>query len=306
MNPISIIKYFLFTVCFVFIVYYSCQWFPYDDPPSVTKSMQAPKNANDTVTQFQIDLQKPLATLLIKESIAFSLILSENDLLSFYIQSSNVDISDASKQLLNTCLNQVKRCYQLLSGNQSLEDEIRNHLFETKDIPVNDSSVSVVDPGKISLQIFNEKKHVTEHVPFHSYVFSTGKPADWHNFLIFYTKVRQMSLAPVSIPVEPPVISAHQTAQKLVSIFQQTNYFHELDKFLQQYGFRNSPDLRGWIFTAIYFDYLRRSYENGYINMVLRDFLFDIEDEKEMILDFPEITPLKNYLILLQRYKLIK
>ena len=163
---------------------------------------------------------------------------------------------------------------------------------------INESQVCFIDPG-IKIQKIQKEWPLIENV-IKKYSYASN---DWHNFIVFYMKMRLSHLNQTE-PAEPPDIQQHPVAKRLVNIFRQKDSFQGIDEYLQENGFRKNPESRGWIFTTIYFDYVRQAYNNGYINMALREFLEGIS--REMHTEIPEIAAQKNYLILLQRYKLIK
>ena len=258
-------------------------------------------------TSCMSDLQERVATLFIRESIAAAILISEMDLISYYIQKTDVNISEPTREILKNCLAHLKSCQLHLKAiNMDKIQQLKKTAFAKRCVSINSSQVCLVDPVEIFQWICTEKQQLYNQYLKKTYVHQSVELSDWHNFLIYYTHLRLAHLMNQPISIEPPVISAHPIARQLIEIFKQKYYFQDLDIFLQHNGFRNLPQIRGWIFTAIYFDYVSMAYVNGYINMALRDFLMDIENEPLMINAFPEITPLKNYLILLQRYKLIK
>jgi len=270
-------------------------------------NIEPEKPISESTKSLHTDLTKSIATLMIIESISASLLLSEMDLLSFYSQSTDLAMSDQSRIQLKECLNHLQLCQQLLSSMNVSDQKLEKTAFERICVSINDSLVCFVDPLQKIQWLNIEKKRLKQSSIFNEiYTTKKGKLADWHNFLIFYQHVRLSQLLNRPVTPQPPIINDHTLAQMMIDIFQQQQYFQDLDKFLQQYGFRKRPNERGWIYTTIYFDYVCKAYENGYINMALREFILDIESEPKTIKAFPNITPLKNYLILLQRYKLIK
>jgi len=261
----------------------------------------------ESIKSLHSDLSEAIATLMITESITASLLLSEMDLLSLYVQSTELALSVQSRIQLKECLNHLQLCQQLLSSKNISDSKLKKTAFKKICVSINDSLVCFVDPLQ-KIQWLNLEKKRFKNDPIFNEIYTTqkGKLADWHNFLIFYQRVRLSQLLNQPVTFQPPIIKDHMLAHMMIDVFQQQQYFQDLDKFLQQYGFRKTPKERGWIYTTIYFDYVCKAYENGYINMALREFILDIESEPTIINAFPNITPLKNYLILLQRYKLIK
>jgi len=299
---------------FIFIVGGMYSIYKYLFLTNFIQTMEDPENKktvnqiSEPINTLQTDLDESIATLMITESITESLLLTEIDLLSFYIQST--DLTDQSLTQLKEYLNHLQLCMQLL---KSINDpvlskhNIKKTAFEKTCISINDSLVCFVDPVQ-EVQWLNIEKNRLKQNPKYNKIYTTqnGKPADWNNFLIFYQHLRLSQILNQTVSLQPPIIKDHMLAHMMIDIFQQQQYFQELDRFLQHYGFRKTPKMRGWIYTTIYFDYVCKAYENGYINMALREFIIDIESEPRIISTFPNITPLKNYLILLQRYKLIK
>jgi len=284
-----------------------CGYFLYQ---SIFKPQIKPSTEQFTTsikTTCMSDIQERIATLFIRESIAAAILISEMDLISFYIQKTDIDISDSSRKILKSCLTHLKSCQMhLKANNMNNIQQLKKTAFAKKCVSINSSQVCLVDPVETFQWICTEKQQLYNQYLKKAYVHQIDELSDWHNFLIFYTHLRLAHLMNQPVSIEPPVIYAHPVARQLIEIFKQKYYFQDLDIFLQHNGFRNMPQNRGWIFTAIYFDYVYKAYVHGYINMALRDFLMDIENEPRMINAFPEITPLKNYLILLQRYKLTK
>jgi len=265
---------------------------------------------NKNALQLQRDLQKPVANFLIQYSIANALTMAEKDLISFYIKSQQFDISNEYRLILKPFLSRLKIYFRQLSTIDK-PMTIENHT-ELKQIcfPINESNVCFAESGRLIQQLFNQKETVLNKLKNPHYLSQDNETTDkqkakidWHNFLLYYQHV-QISRILNRTPGSAPNITVHPLGKKLVAIYQKSSCFKEIDRYIQQFGFRKNPKYRGRIFTAIYFDYVCKAYQNGYINMALREFLMDINGQ--MAREYPEITFLKNSLILLQRYKLIK
>jgi len=259
-----------------------------------------------TKGSIHLDLPEDIATLLIHNSIVSALLVAEIDLISYYIQLTELDISESDRQTLSKCLTHLQLCRNLLKNmNVETFQQLNQTAFNRTCITINKSPVCFVDPINTIHMIQTKKEGLRNERLTIQYLSQDDARVDWHNFLIYYKQLRVSRLLDQPVSIKPPVISSHQMARELIGIFKQDQYFQDLDIYLQHNGFRTSPAIRGWIFTVIYFDYVCQAYANGYINMALYDFLMDIEHETKMVKLFPEIIPLKNNLILLHRYKLI-
>ena len=300
-------KQFLLNLIIIFVLTGCCYFFYQSLFHSQTKpSKEQLPVVSKEVSSYMTDIQETIAKLFICESIVAALLISELDLISYYIQNTDLNISNSSRKTLQNCLTHLKLCQMhLKTKNVKKNKTLEQTAFGKQFVSINNSQIYFVDPGKNIQWICTEINQLKNKYTKEAYVAQKDALAEWHNFLIFYTHIRIARLLEQPVSIEPPVISTHPIARQLIEILKQKNYFQGLDIFLQQNGFRNDPNIRGWIFTAIYFDYLHMAYVNGYINMALREFLMVIEDEGLMKEAFPEITPLKNYLILLQRYKII-
>jgi len=250
-------------------------------------------------TSHLLDIPETIGRALIQISIAENVMQAEHDLVSHYLGADEVDISDQSRH-------QLKKLKKTLS--QFKDKSILTRSVLKKDVPptncltINESSVCFMNPGHLIHKCQQKWPELSKTIQQYAYKADNTVETEWHNFIVFYMRMRLNHIQNKG-SISPPVVKKHPVAKRLTVIFNHADPFQDLDAYLQEYGFRKDLVLRGWIFTAIYFDYVQLAYKNGYINMALREFL---EGVTSQLTDIPEIVVQKNILILLQRYKLIK
>jgi hypothetical protein len=256
--------------------------------------MRPPNNETSRL----LDIPETIARVLIQISIAENVMQAEHDLVSHYLGADEVDISDQSRH-------QLKKLDKILSqfkGKSFLNLPEKQDVPPTVCLTINESSVCFMNPGHLIHKCQQKWPELSKTIQQYAYKADNSVETEWHNFIVFYMRMRLNHIQNKG-SISTPVVKKHSVAKRLTVIFNHADPFQDLDAYLQEYGFRKDPVLRGWIFTAIYFDYVRLAYKNGYINMALREFL---EGVTSQLTDIPEIVVQKNILILLQRYKLIK
>ena len=250
-------------------------------------------------TEFLSDIPENIARVLIKISILTNIIQTGSALTSHYIVSAeDLEIPAPSLHQLQIINKRLSYYYDRIHSLLTMAVPQYPEDNPTRCTTIKSSPVCFIEPGHL-LQNIQQQWPLIES----SIYDLTYSSDDWHNFIVFYLKMRLAHIKN-SEPVAPPNIKTHPVAMRLTAIFKHADSFQHLDRYLQENGFRKDPVLRGWIFTTIYFDYVRQAFNKGYINMALREFLEGIT--REMCNEIPEIAAQKNYLVLLQRYKLIK
>jgi len=266
----------------------------------IKKNQQQKIQSLDTETLLT-DLPENIGRFFMCTSIASNLIQAEQDLLSFYRNSDEVIQTQDSFNQLIKIHDHLFKFQSKISSLIDIDITAYHHDEPKICITPNDSLVCFMYPDFIIQKIQRDWQNISRTIKGFSYV--SKEESDWHNFLVFYMKMR-LHLLNSAFKYNPPSIYSHPEAKLLLKIFKHTEPFQGMDNYLQENGFRKRPEYRGWIFTAIYFEYVRIAYNKGYINMALRQFLGDYAREKGN--EIPEIITQNNCLILLQRYKLIK
>ncbi|CAN2039754.1 exported hypothetical protein [Candidatus Magnetomoraceae bacterium gMMP-15] len=251
------------------------------------------------------DIPKSISNMLIYESLIETISRAEIDLISFYLKKyDNKKFPQKERKIaeryISYCHQALKflDCYQVFKFlNCKIKNTSQISNENAAKIKIDKYEVLLYDPRKIFIQMNALNKTAIKDCEKMMII----KGNQWNNFLVFYVRnVRKCSLIKETA-WKQKLTGGHPRILLLFEIFNQKDYFSALDSYIQQYGFRKA---RGEIWTAIYFDYVLSAYFKGYINMALREFLENMVESDMKQFDY--IKYLRNYLILLQREKIIR
>ena len=272
--------------------------------PSVKKgsaSTEKQLNHKSLPSKTLKDIPPEIADVLINKSVIICMAKSEMILLHYYAKKYNKTIFPTKDR--ETAKKYIRYCSDTLTIMDQ-QQEMKQYLKYLNQKPsdnlhIGEHTLIVYDPRHIYAKV-NRQELLTKRCR----IYQTIADNQWHNFLIYYMcQLRQGKDIDLNAYCNLDQVT-HSIQKQFYSIFNRNDYFVELDRFLQQFGFRKNPKSRGEFWTVLYFDYLVQAFDKGHINMVLREFLEGMDSSLKQ--RFPEVKYLRNYLILLQREKLIQ
>ena len=242
------------------------------------------------------DLPADVANFFIYESVLKCLSMSEMELLKYLLNKYDNNLTAEDKNLLKQYIRFCSKALTLFN-KKDLSVKVSSGV-SSESFKIGDDAITLYDPRHIVMKINQIKLDQT----FFCNQFKQIPDNHWHNFLVYYMcNIRLHKQFHTYIDIKS---IHHPIKRQFFSIFTQKDYYVSLDRFLQQFGFRKDTASRGEFWTVLYFDYLYRAFEKGYVNMVLRQFLEGLDSLVNN--RFPEVKYLRNYLIIMQREKLIQ
>jgi hypothetical protein len=147
-----------------------------------------------------LDLPESVARSLVQMSIAKNLIASEYALISHYITSDDIDIEKPTRKKLM----ELREHLTILHDNKStiIDREIFIRTDRNTCVSINESQVCFMDPAFMMQQCQTDWSIITSKLASWPYVNQDTVMAEWHNFIVYYMKMRVNRIKHISTP--PP------------------------------------------------------------------------------------------------------